>query len=119
MRGGQVANAGLPMPDGGLEHGEVFACCFDGCADLCGHLVDFSTMGAGSRTPTMGSCPVRGRPRFRRFFLVNIKSTPVSAFPQRIFSHEAASDAQRAVQRSGTIVTAQVLSGLHHRYVRI
>jgi transposase InsO family protein len=30
-------------------------------------------------------------------------------------------DAQRrrAVQRSGTIVTAQVLSGLHHRYVRI
>ena len=26
---------------------------------------------------------------------------------------------RRAVQRSGTIVTAQVLSGLHHRYVRI
>ena len=43
--GGQVANAGLPMPDGGLEHGEVFACCFDGCADLCGHLVDFSDYG--------------------------------------------------------------------------
>ena len=26
---------------------------------------------------------------------------------------------RRAVQRSGTIVTARVLSGLHHRYVRI
>lgn len=26
---------------------------------------------------------------------------------------------RRAVQRSGTIVTTQVLSGLHHRYVRI
>jgi hypothetical protein len=26
---------------------------------------------------------------------------------------------RRAVQRSGTIVTAQVLLGLHHRYVRI
>jgi hypothetical protein len=26
---------------------------------------------------------------------------------------------RRAVQRSGTSVTGQVLSGLHHRYVRI
>jgi hypothetical protein len=37
-------------------------------ADLRGHLVNFSEKMAGKRTPTMGSWPVRGRPRFRLRF---------------------------------------------------